>query len=150
MKYCTHCGKQLLDEAIICLSCGCSPPQDTIKNAQKLLNILSQRLHTNGIIWAAIGTLQILSGLFINWFIVVVGVLNIIAASNDIDYSKKMCIHPAGIVAKFQPILRPIIILIYNLFFGGIIGVAGTLYYFIAIREYVMENKEIFSVFDTM
>lgn len=23
MKYCTHCGKELLDEAVICLNCGC-------------------------------------------------------------------------------------------------------------------------------
>ena len=24
MKYCTHCGKELLDEAVICVGCGCS------------------------------------------------------------------------------------------------------------------------------
>ena len=23
MKYCTHCGKELLDEAVICPGCGC-------------------------------------------------------------------------------------------------------------------------------
>lgn len=23
MKFCTHCGKELLDEAVVCLSCGC-------------------------------------------------------------------------------------------------------------------------------
>ena len=23
MKYCTHCGKQLLDEAVLCVGCGC-------------------------------------------------------------------------------------------------------------------------------
>ena len=23
-KYCTHCGKQLLDEAILCPGCGCA------------------------------------------------------------------------------------------------------------------------------
>ena len=23
MKYCTHCGKQLLDEAVLCIGCGC-------------------------------------------------------------------------------------------------------------------------------
>ena len=22
MKYCTHCGKELLDEAVICIGCG--------------------------------------------------------------------------------------------------------------------------------
>ena len=24
MKYCTHCGKELMDEAVICPGCGCS------------------------------------------------------------------------------------------------------------------------------
>ena len=24
MKYCTHCGNQLLDEAIVCPKCGCA------------------------------------------------------------------------------------------------------------------------------
>ena len=24
MKFCTHCGKELLDEAVICPNCGCS------------------------------------------------------------------------------------------------------------------------------
>ena len=23
MKYCTHCGKELVDEAVVCTSCGC-------------------------------------------------------------------------------------------------------------------------------
>lgn len=24
MKYCTHCGKQLMDDAIVCTNCGCA------------------------------------------------------------------------------------------------------------------------------
>ena len=24
MKYCSHCGKELIDEAIICTGCGCA------------------------------------------------------------------------------------------------------------------------------
>lgn len=24
MKYCSHCGKQVMDEAVICPSCGCT------------------------------------------------------------------------------------------------------------------------------
>lgn len=26
MKFCQHCGKQLLDEAVICPGCGCAVP----------------------------------------------------------------------------------------------------------------------------
>lgn len=25
MKYCTHCGAEVEDEAVVCLHCGCSP-----------------------------------------------------------------------------------------------------------------------------
>lgn len=31
MKYCTHCGAQLADEAVICPSCGCSAETETKK-----------------------------------------------------------------------------------------------------------------------
>lgn len=57
MKYCTHCGKELLDEAVICVGCGCAVSEQntqTVNNVSVdgtiLLNTLSQRLNTNGII----------------------------------------------------------------------------------------------------
>ncbi|MBE7018110.1 MAG: zinc-ribbon domain-containing protein [Ruminococcaceae bacterium] len=51
MKYCTHCGAQMHDEAVICIKCGCSvAPQtpapvkekdDTMEIVVKVLMILS-------------------------------------------------------------------------------------------------------------
>ncbi len=33
MKYCTRCGKELFDEAVVCTGCGCScQPQTDINN----------------------------------------------------------------------------------------------------------------------
>ncbi len=29
MKYCSHCGKEIMDEAIICVNCGCSVANNT-------------------------------------------------------------------------------------------------------------------------
>ncbi len=155
MKYCTHCGKELFDEAVICVGCGCAVDE---RNGQMvkslsgdgfaLLNTLSQRLNTNGIIWLVLGILQILGGLFINWFLLIVGVLNIISSAQDMKYSKTLLENPIGIVAKFEPITGPIIILVYNLVIGGVIGVVGSIYYFVAIRNYVMENKQVFASFD--
>ena len=55
---------------------------------------------------------------------------------------------PDGIVDKFEPIAGPVITLVYNLVIGGIIGVVGSIYYFIAIRNYVMENKQFFASLD--
>lgn len=155
MKYCTYCGKELLDEAVICTECGCSVNaqySQTEKTASgdivALLNTLSQRLNTNGIIWLIIGILQILGGIFISWFLLVVGVLNIISSVQDMQYSKTIIENPTGIVAKFAPIERPIIILVYNLVIGGVIGVLGSIYYFVAIRNFVMENKQLFASLD--
>ena len=157
MKYCSHCGKELLDEAVICVGCGCAvggnPAQSTTGVAvdkNLLLNTLSQRLNTNGIIWLVIGILQILGGLVFNWFLLIVGVLNIISSTQDMKYSKAMLENPSGIVAKFEPLTGPIITLVYNLLIGGVIGVVGSAYYFFAIRNYVMENKQTFAEFDAV
>ena len=155
MKYCTHCGKELLDEAVICVSCGCAvggQNTQTVNNMSfdgaTLLNTLSQRLNTNGIIWLVIGILQILGGIFINWFLLIVGVLNVISSVQDMKYSKALLEKPKGIVSKFESITGPVITLLYNLVIGGVIGVVGSIYYFVAIRNYVMENKQFFAGLD--
>lgn len=41
MKYCTHCGKELMDEAIICPYCGCSTKMDEPDIPNSGLNILA-------------------------------------------------------------------------------------------------------------
>lgn len=155
MKYCTHCGKELFDEAVICVGCGCAvggQNTQTVNNMSfdgtALLNTLSQRLNTNGIIWLIIGILQILGGIFINWFLLIVGVLNVVSSVQDMQYSKTLLENPTGIVAKFEPIVGPVITLVYNLVIGGVIGVIGSIYYFLAIRNYVMENKQFFASLD--
>lgn len=33
MKYCAKCGKEIMDEAVICPNCGCAPEET--KNVQK-------------------------------------------------------------------------------------------------------------------
>ena len=152
MKYCKNCGKELLDEAVVCVGCGCSVDGQSINNKSTdgptLLNTLSQRLKINGIIWLVIGVLQILGGVFIDWFLLIVGVLNIISSVQDMQYSKTLLEKPSGIVEKFEPIVGPIITLVYNLVIGGVIGVIGSIYYFFAIRNYVMENKQFFASLD--
>lgn len=38
MKYCSHCGKEVLDEAVFCPHCGCSvqgTPDDTLNKQQQ-------------------------------------------------------------------------------------------------------------------
>ena len=155
MKFCQKCGKEIMDEAVICPGCGCEVDGHNSQtvNSQAfdrttLLNTLSQRLNTNGIIWLVIGILQIIGGIFTNWFLLIVGVLNIISSIQDMQYSKTLLENPTGIIKRFEPIMGPVITLVYNLVIGGVIGIVGSIYYFVAIRNYVMENKSVFSSFD--
>ena len=175
MKYCSHCGRELFDEAVFCPGCGCATPkyppvqqtnynpypsnnynayQSNNYNLQQvdvtqLVCTLSQRLNTNAIIWLVIGILQILAGVFVNFVIIIVGVLNIISAVNDMKYSKALLQNPRGIVPKFEPLAGPIITLVYNLIVGGVVGAVGSIYYFLAIRSFVMENKPAFQSLDS-
>lgn len=35
MKHCAHCGKELLDEAVVCVGCGCPVNSKETENPQK-------------------------------------------------------------------------------------------------------------------
>lgn len=155
MKYCAKCGKQLFDDAAFCSGCGhptasgpaAAPytgPYTTPNATNGLLTKLSERLNTNGIIWIVIAVLQIIIGLTGTILPLIVGVLNLISAVKDMNYSKEVLRNPVGIVNNFEPITSPVITLVYNLVIGGVIGVVGSIYYFIALRGFVMENKNAF------
>lgn len=146
MKFCTHCGKELLDEAVICTGCGCACQnmRSEMQDASGLTETLSSRLKTNGIIWICIAAIQILLGLVFNWILLIIGALNLISGIQDISFGNSILSKPVGIVKKLEPLAGPIIILVYNLIFGGIIGVAGSIFYLVSIRSFVISNKEKF------
>jgi len=146
LKYCTKCGKELFDEAVICPGCGCPTAMNASVSgpANALLTKLSERIKTNSILWIVIAVLQIIIGISGVWLPLIVGVLNLIHAVNDMTYSTTVLENPNGIVSNYESLTSPIITLVYNLLIGGVIGVAGSIYYFIALRGFVMENKQSF------
>lgn len=146
MRFCTHCGKELFDEAVICPGCGCSVSTAPVQTKRTdLISKLAEKVKTNAIIWMVIGILQVLAGVLGQWFVLIVGVLNIVSSVQDMNYSKTLPENPTGIIQKFEPLTGPIITLCYNLIFGGIVGVVGSIYYFVGIRSFVMENKDFFA-----
>lgn len=147
MKYCSHCGNEMMDEAVVCVKCGCStsPNNNTMGNQPNLVQQLSDRVKINGIIWLVIGILQVLLGLYVNWTLLIVGVLNIVSSVQDINYSKSVIASPVGIVEKFKPLTGAIIVLAYNLVFGGVIGVVGSIYYLVGVRSFVLSNESAFA-----
>lgn len=150
MKYCTKCGKKLLDEAVICPGCGCTVgTSHSIANSEfDYISELSRRIKINGIIWICVAAVQIIMAVSINWIFGIVGILNIISAINDLNYCKTVLTEHSGIIAKYEPITLPVITLIYNIIFGGIIGIAGSVYYIVGIRGYVLSHKSDFLKYD--
>jgi len=114
-------------------------------NQSNLVQQLSDRVKINGIIWLVIGILQVLLGLTVNWVLLIVGALNIVSSVQDLNYSKSVIDSPIGIVDKFKPLTGPIIVLAYNLIFGGLIGVVGSIYYLVGVRNFVLSNENSFA-----
>ena len=56
---------------------------------------------------------------------------------------------PKDIIKATKPLAVPIIVLVYNILIGGIIGIVGSIYYLIAIRNFVIENESYFAQFDS-
>lgn len=117
-------------------------------------------MNTNGIVWIIIASIQVIIGLYnliigleissyrtdgttyiiSGLFVLVVAALNFVNASKDIKYSKEILSRPVGIVAKFDPIGGYIGNLVYNILFGGIVGVAGSIFA-LTIRSFVLNNR---------
>ena len=120
------------------------PQQNTfLQEAYAVVTKLSERLKTSAIIWIVVGSIQVLIGLLGSWFPTIVGILNIISAVKDIQYSKTILTTPVGITGKFEPLTGPIITLVCNFLLGGMIGVIGSIYYFTSIRSFVLSNKKL-------
>lgn len=159
--FCKYCGKELSNDAVFCSNCGkptseqqpsggyaYTPPPTNPLNGQALVIKFSERVKTNAIIWIVIGAIQILLGLYVQWVLLIVGALNIITAITDFNYSKNVLQNPKGIVSRVKSLVSPILTLIYNLIFGGVIGVAGSIYYLVAVRGFVMENEPHFQAIE--
>ena len=152
MRYCQFCGSQIADYANFCFHCGRQvgqQQQPPMNHNKQLIDTLCSRLKTSGAIWIVIAVLQILLGILDIWGLTIVGVLNIMSAITDIKNSQQYQTNPTGIVATYEPLVGPIIVLGYNLIFGGVIGVVGSIYYLTCVRGFVMENRSQFEAMDT-
>ncbi len=130
----------------------------TTTNAQKddkeLLKTLCRRIKIDGRIWGVIGCLQMGAALSfsffgIDWVLIVVGVFNLLLGIYDYNLGKKWEKQPKDIVKTVKPLAVPIIVLVYNVLIGGIVGIAGSIYYLVAIRNWVIENESYFMQFES-
>ena len=157
-KFCENCGSELVEGNKFCPSCGAdvyNKSSDNVNNVinspekvRKLITQLSQKNQTNAIIWGALGVVQIIIamctityyGFATGIWTLVVGILNVYSGYKDFTYSKELLKKPVAIISRYESATPIVIALIYNLIFGGIIGIAGSLYE-ISIRNFVLTNK---------
>lgn len=166
--FCVNCGKQIEEDAAFCSECG-SPvngtgngaTQDTNSNANLGSSMqqgafqetnhmtyfkesLGNKEMVGGIIWVCVGGVQILISIFAFWYLIFVGIWNVVIGimrikqKSQLQYKRGETIYNA-----YSGRLTSIIIcLVANLLFGGIIGVAGAIYDLI-VRNYVMDNVDL-------
>lgn len=156
--FCNKCGKEINGNLNFCDNCG-NPLNNNVNisnnplnyaanmnNGSILIKQLSGKYKMNGTIWIIVAAIQIIFSLILSdyWLFLIVGVLNLISGIQDIVFSNSMLTNYKGIVDKVKPLAGPIITLIYNLIFGGVLGVAGSIYYLVGIRNFVMTNENAF------
>ena len=160
-EFCSSCGQRLNNQA--------PPPYMNYNYAyvnnnptSNLVQNLSKKVKINAIIWIVVASLQVVIGLanlmigilynmayiylnpgttniVLGLFVLLVSALNYFGAARDFKYSKEVLVKPVGIVDKFSPIGGCVANLIYNLLLGGVIGIAGSIYYFF-VRSFVNSN----------
>ena len=141
-SFCHHCGAEVNPDAVICVKCGCTVQHKQIEDKKNVLSDFCNRLKINGIIWLAVAGVQLLLSIFSEWFLIFVCALNIVSGILDITNSQKLLKEPIEIIKKVEPLAGPIIMLVYNVIFGGIVGVAGSIYYLAAVRGFAITNKQ--------
>jgi len=121
----------------------------------QLVNQIAWRFRISGIIWMSIAAIQLLIGALIVWVSCVielefsvatvltlaVGIVNLSSGIGDITYASDVRKNPRGVIDKVRPLGGTIVSLIYNAIFGGVIGIGGSIYYLVGVRNFVLENQ---------
>lgn len=169
-QFCTGCG-----QAAYPPQAPYQPPQNFqqpvrppfFPQPHPLVQQLSSKIKTSAVIWILIAAFQFIAGLlnlvvgfelnaghddgavniFVGIFVILIGVLNSVMASRNLDYSQEVLANPVGIVNTYKPVGGLIGTLVYNLFFGGIIGIAGSIYAFV-LRSFVMSHASQFQAIE--
>ena len=88
MKFCTHCGKEIADEAVICLNCGCMTQNgNTYPPLQTTAQIIVEETESQLANWAKICGIV---SFFVGWFILGITAIVLACMSKD-DTNGVMC-----------------------------------------------------------
>jgi len=127
---CKFCHKSLLPEGMVMTVIS--------DNEKQIARSIADYLTISGIVWLIIGALQI-----VGLVTIIAGVWNIIVAISRLNASTRVLNFDKNIPRQFESMSGLIIVLIVNLFLGGIIGVIVVIFDFI-IRDKILSNRHIF------
>ena len=153
MKICVHCGNAMNDEAKFCVNCGTQANgysnytyqsqqnRNFFDNRQMLRQNIGTREMVSGIIWICVGGIQTLISIFAFWYLIFVGIWNIVFGIKRVNKKDKLLyMSNDEIYNDYSSRLSSIIVfLVLNVLFGGIIGIAGAIYDLV-VRNYVIQN----------
>ena len=167
--FCIKCGKQIEENATFCSGCGTpvsgmsnqgaqnttgnvytdgsTMQQEPVRETPRMRYFkesLGNKEMVSGILWVCVGGLQILISIFAFWYLIFVGIWNVVIGIMRINQKSQLLNKSGAIIYnEYSGRLASIIIcLVANLLFGGIIGVAGAIYDLV-VRNYVMENRDL-------
>ncbi len=108
---------------------------------KQYVDTLAGREQIAAIVWLIIGILQICTFIFS-----IAGAWNIYASITRFRQAKLVKSGYPGLVNSYDKWLPRLIVgLLINLFLGGVIGAAGSLYDIFFVRGYVLDNKQTFA-----
>lgn len=115
--------------------------QGSVKMRNFKINLGNKEM-TSGIIWISIGGLQVLCSIFAFWYLIIVGIWNIVVGIMRIT-KKGELYQKSGIEIYNEYASRLtslVVFLIVNILFGGIVGIAASIYDLVT-RNYVIQNS---------
>ncbi|MDE7162458.1 MAG: zinc-ribbon domain-containing protein [Clostridia bacterium] len=127
MKFCTHCGKEVMDDAVICPNCGCSVQYDENQQGAAAPQFTApQPQHTAPV--DNYSTMSIL-GLVLSFFTAFVGLIVSILAYNEAKRTgsvKSQSMAKAGIIIGAVEIgIGVFTVVIYLIVFLAALGSSG-------------------------
>jgi len=126
---------------------------------------LADKINVKCIMWWIVAGLQYLTAIFYlcygiwmwyDWddmiglsivltalFVLVIAIVNTLVCIKDRKFRDEVRERPVGIIERIMPLGKCIGLLIYNIFFGGIVGIILSIYNF-SIRKFVIRNQQEF------